>query len=488
MIDPEDYEVFVRCAMGLNRHAEERPRFTPGATQSSTIGGDRPGDDFNRRANWSDALPEGWDPVRQVGDVICWRRPGKSGYVWSATTGFCKSELRGELLHVFTSSAPPFEMGGTYSKFEAYTLVHHRGDFSAAAQALAEKGYGTVTARLIMPRLAPAAPPEPAPVPGVLEKRDPFGGPPIPASLLRKADRSTAWLWHGYLARGGITMLSALWKAGKTTLLAHLLKSLEAEGSFCGLGVSASRVLYVTEEHEHLWADRRDRVGLKDHVEFLVRPFSMKPRMEEWVAFLVYLQGVCRERAYDLVVFDTISNLWPVKDENDAAKVQEALMPLHHVAENAAFALVHHLRKGDGKEATASRGSGALPAFVDIIVELRRYEASNRQDCRRVLSSYGRFTETPDELVVELTKEGYVAHGDRATLSWREIKDTLASIMPVAPPGLTYDQLMDAWPNPERPRRQKVLDALREGAEEGLWVYSGAGMKGDPYLYYRPRS
>jgi hypothetical protein len=31
------------------------------------------------------------------------------------------------------------------------------------------------------------------------------------------------WLWHGYLLPGSVTLLTSVWKAGKTTLLSVLL-------------------------------------------------------------------------------------------------------------------------------------------------------------------------------------------------------------------------------------------------------------------------
>src|SRR5262249_58195432 len=44
-------------------------------------------------------------------------------------------------LHIFTSSTA-FEADTSYSKFGAYAVLHHGGDFSRAALALAKDGYG----------------------------------------------------------------------------------------------------------------------------------------------------------------------------------------------------------------------------------------------------------------------------------------------------------------------------------------------------------
>lgn len=95
--------------------------------------GQRPGDLLNSHASWDEILsPHGWTLVRSVGDEGYWRRPGKEDDGVSATTNFGGSDL----LYVFTTSSI-FEAGRSYTKFGAYTLLNHQGDFAAAARDLA---------------------------------------------------------------------------------------------------------------------------------------------------------------------------------------------------------------------------------------------------------------------------------------------------------------------------------------------------------------
>jgi putative DNA primase/helicase len=98
---------------------------------------ERPGDDFNIRGSWSDLLIQhGWILEYTRGGTDYWIRPGKS-HGKSATTNHAGSGL----LYVFTSSTE-FEPNRGYSKFSAYTLLNHGGDYSAAARELAQLGYG----------------------------------------------------------------------------------------------------------------------------------------------------------------------------------------------------------------------------------------------------------------------------------------------------------------------------------------------------------
>ncbi|MHC5536658.1 phage/plasmid primase, P4 family [Singulisphaera rosea] len=105
---------------------------------------DTPWGDFNLRATWDEILePHGW--TLNSGD---WEngkltRPGKATSEGaSATIGHC-----GNCLHVFSSSAEPFEQR-TYSKAAAFALLEHGGDFQESNKALQSKGYGEQAKRL----------------------------------------------------------------------------------------------------------------------------------------------------------------------------------------------------------------------------------------------------------------------------------------------------------------------------------------------------
>lgn len=111
----------------------------------------RPGDDFNVRATWKEILePHGWKAHKHYGrNLYGWRKPGKRHPGISATTGRNDADR----LYVFSTSTP-FEAERPYSKFGAYALLDHGGDFGGAARALRAAGYGGVD---------PIAPKDPAP-------------------------------------------------------------------------------------------------------------------------------------------------------------------------------------------------------------------------------------------------------------------------------------------------------------------------------------
>jgi len=103
----------------------------------------RPGDDFNSRTNWSTILePHGWEIAGERNGTTHWRRPGKDKKKGiSATTGHAGTDL----FYNFSSNGHPFKEGLSYSKFAAWTVLNHDGDFSQAARELARQGYGEQT-------------------------------------------------------------------------------------------------------------------------------------------------------------------------------------------------------------------------------------------------------------------------------------------------------------------------------------------------------
>jgi putative DNA primase/helicase len=82
---------------------------------------------------WRDILePHGWTFAGTRGEVAYWRKPGKRSAGISATT----NALGTDRLHVFSTGAAPFEPDTSYTKFCAFSVLEHGGDFAAAARAL----------------------------------------------------------------------------------------------------------------------------------------------------------------------------------------------------------------------------------------------------------------------------------------------------------------------------------------------------------------
>ena len=96
----------------------------------------RPGDDYDARGDVREILiKHGWTSLGFRGDREDWKRPGKEGNGISAT-------LQNGYFYVFSTNAAPFEANQGYAPHRVYALLEHNGDFTAAANALIEQGYG----------------------------------------------------------------------------------------------------------------------------------------------------------------------------------------------------------------------------------------------------------------------------------------------------------------------------------------------------------
>lgn len=235
------------------------------ADHADAGGGVSPGDDYSNRTSWDEILiPRGWSKVFTQGTTTYWRRPGKNIGI-SATTG----RNDGDNLFVFSTSTE-FEAEKPYSKFSAFTHLNFNGDFKAAAKNLRANGFG-------VPSIAPA-PTASTPAPNLEPNLGLHSEPvevakwlsPEEIALNEEIARSRArrrakeildnedatrrydpiifvetlgeelelpieevdWTIEGLIPTGANVTLTAQYKAGKTTMINNLAKSLVDGGKF----------------------------------------------------------------------------------------------------------------------------------------------------------------------------------------------------------------------------------------------------------------
>ncbi|HHT9117104.1 MAG TPA: AAA family ATPase [Candidatus Hypogeohydataceae bacterium YC38] len=309
---------------------------------------------------------------------------------------------------------------------------------------------------------------------------------PIPLVELQATQDTTTWLWHGFVARGSSTLLSALWKAGKTTLLSHLLKTMSQGGNLAGQEVVKGSALIITEERKGHWLRRRESLSLDGNIDLISRPFKGKPSWPEWSKFISHVDKLLESKQYDLIVIDTLAPLWPVEKENDVGEVTRGVMPLLQWCDKGvSLLLLHHFRKGDGTEAQASRGSGSLTALVDIVLEFRRFDYTRKEDTRRVMEGWSRYEETPLEVVLELSEGRYVTLGSKVESREADRQRVILGILPTDSPGYTVEEVKGQLVEGVRIGTRGVRQALEELYKDGAVLRGGEGKKADPYRYWR---
>ena len=185
---------------------------------------------------------------------------------------------------------------------------------------------------------------------------------------------------------------------------------------------------------------------------------------------------------------------------NCGQRPNQLLQPLRKLAEGRAVVCVHHMRKSDGGDGTASRGSGALAGFVDVIVELRRASKStDPHGVRRELKALGRMQGIPAEWLVELdptTNEYRAVSAESATGAGAEAKreredgrkdDLRLAIRRVLPANreqaLTREEIWERLPEAVRVNRPRFHSVL-EAEVPTLWLKEGGGRQAGSYRYW----
>jgi P4 family phage/plasmid primase-like protien len=134
-ITAEDLELLLGAASTFDERPPA-PEPKPKGRPPKHDGGERPGDWFNRTADWRELIERaGGKFFRDNGHRMSFTRPGKRFGV-SCTTGNGRSGQ--DLAKMHTSNWPPFEYNAAYSKHAWLAQMEFGGDFSAATKAIAQ--------------------------------------------------------------------------------------------------------------------------------------------------------------------------------------------------------------------------------------------------------------------------------------------------------------------------------------------------------------
>lgn len=297
------------------------------------------------------------------------------------------------------------------------------------------------------------------------------------------ATEPAPWLWDGYLMPGDVTLLTSLWKTGKTTLLAGLLQSFAAGTPFLGRGTRPGRAWVISEESRAQWQERVRVLPIGPHVQLIARPFQGRPEPEEWDRLI--------DRAIDarpdLFVVDPLASFLTGRCESESSTLLEALQPLRKLtAAGMAVLLLHHPRKKAAEVGSAARGSGALLGFVDASMELTRFSAMKTDAHRRLIRAQSRRAETPDRLAYEWDKTTGVFSltTDTRHRQFEENWQTILGVLKTRKAAITHREIAECWPaEADKPGRSSLYGWLEMAYERKLLRREGQGTSKDPWRY-----
>ncbi|HEV3237328.1 MAG TPA: AAA family ATPase [Gemmataceae bacterium] len=311
--------------------------------------------------------------------------------------------------------------------------------------------------------------------------------PFIPMKDLTDDKPSAQWLWQGYVARENVTLLTSQWKTGKTTLLAALLAQLKTGGELGGLEVMPGKAIVVSEESPSFWTERNSQLDLSHHI-LLSRPFRCCLDLSAWRELIEQLAAAHAANPVDLIVIDPLGAFLPGHSETDVTRLKPILAGLRDLADlRLGVLLLHHPRKGAPRPGQASRGSGLLTSFADIIVEMFPLRRADEDDRRRRLQAYSRHPATPLQWVIELNAEGthFAGLGDVNSTDFLHEWPTVRQLLQEAKSKLSINDLLESWPPiSQKPSNTTLWRWLERATREGLVQKRGAGQKNEPNRYW----
>jgi len=171
----------------------------------------------------------------------------------------------------------------------------------------------------------------------------------------------------------------------------------------------------------------------------------------------------------------------PGDAENNSGDALKAMQPLlQAAADRLGVMVVRHERKSGGSVGDSGRGSSAFAGAADTVVAIRRLEGLNRKTLR-LIQSVSRLPDVPDELVVDLTPEGYVPKGEAHDIAAQEAEAVILTTAPTTEDeACDLDELIDGS-QISRSTAQRVTKKLRA---DGRLSRTGSGRKGDPYRFW----
>ena len=252
------------------------------------------------------------------------------------------------------------------------------------------------------------------------------------AQIETETPATVDWIASPWVAAGAITELDGKVKAaGKTTWLLAMCKAILDREHFMGESTSKTPIVYLTEQPPTTFRVALEEAGLLGRDDFVVLYWADTVGVP-WEVVAQEAVSECKRRGARLLMVDTLAQFAGLQGdaENNAGNALAAIRPLQLAAAGGlSVVFSRHERKSGGEVGDSGRGSSAFGGGVDSILTLRRPEGRTRPTVR-VIQTLSRFSEVPNELFIERTSDGYVAHGNKGALVAKDAAEAILSLLP----------------------------------------------------------
>lgn len=189
------------------------------------------------------------------------------------------------------------------------------------------------------------------------------------------------WLADQLLTEGGFSLMVGPPKAGKSTIVRQLVKSVCYGDHFLGRDVTQGRVLYLTfEEQPQVLKEQFAAVGMTGSENLMIHVGNVFAEQK-----YVYedIEAAINEYEPALVILDTLFDIVQLESINDYKEVKMALAKMRTIARTTGAHIlgVHHTNKG-GEGNNSIMGSNAIHGAIDALIRFvqegeRRYLFTN---------------------------------------------------------------------------------------------------------------
>ena len=289
------------------------------------------------------------------------------------------------------------------------------------------------------------------------------------SDLLAEPPEQVSWTWDKTLPAGGLSIMAAKPKVGKSTLARNLALAVAQGNEFLGRETSQGPVVYLALEEKRSEVQAHfSRMGGTDEDIYVHVGVVPDHALEE-------LEKVINQVKPVFVVIDPMLRFVRVRDANDYAEVTRALEPVLALARISGchIMLVHHAGKMDREGGDSILGSTAFFGGVDTAMVMRRKEAGRTLETTQC---YGE--DFPETVIGYNTETGSVSAG--GTVSDVEEKKAREGIFKALGEGsMTRPQLLEAVEG----KTKYIVGAIYNMAGDGELSRSGMGKKNDPIVY-----
>lgn len=290
--------------------------------------------------------------------------------------------------------------------------------------------------------------------------------------LMARPEIKEDFIVDGLLSVGGLSLIVAKPKVGKSTLARQLALAVATGADFLGRKTKQGTAFYLAlEEREQDVRNHFKAMGSSGEESIMVCTDASSPEL------LQKLFASLRKDRPALLIIDTMIRVLKLKDLNDYAQTTSALGPIMNIAREVSthVCLLHHASKKAQLDIDAALGSTAISATVDLVITLMR------EGGERVVQCEGRVDNPIEKSILNFDPETKTMQlgGRVEDLQVNELKQQILDHLTTVGEPITEAEIRDHV-HGKTAHKNKALRLLRDAAQIKR---AGGGKKGDPYLY-----